>query len=167
MRLGPGLAFLSVAALATLSSGCSALSVYGPSRTQRASIGVSCTDERYAPALDVGLGGASLLSAAFDDSHSTGARVGLATSAVAWGASAAYGYFVTAECRKAKDALHRYHQKLLLRQIDLLNEAASRAEHDDDEAEDDEAEQAPPRNGMSPPPPAPPMNNDTYVPPPP
>lgn len=166
MRLGPGLALL-VVAIATLSSGCSALSVYGPSRTQRASIGVSCTDERYAPALDVGLGGASLLSAAFDDSHSTGARVGLATSAVAWGASAAYGYFVTAECRKAKDALHRYHQKLLLRQIDLLNEAASRSGDDEEEDDDHEAERAPPRERLSSPPPAPPVDNDTYVPPPP
>jgi hypothetical protein len=161
MRPGPGLPLLALVLSSALSSGCSALSVYGPSRTQRASIGVSCTDERYAPALDVGLGGASLLSAAFDDSHSTGARVGLATSAVAWGASAAYGYFVTAECRKAKDALHRYHQKLLLRQIDLLNEAASRG----DDEEDDE--QPPKDLPPSPPPPAPPVDNDSYVPPPP
>jgi hypothetical protein len=87
--------------------------------------------------------------------------VGLATSAVAWGASAAYGYFVTAECRKAKDALHRYHQKLLLRQIDLLNEAASRG----DDEEDDE--QPPKDLPPSPPPPAPPVDNDSYVPPPP
>jgi hypothetical protein len=161
---GPaGLTILAVVALSTLSSGCSALSVYGPSRTQRASIGVSCTDERYAPALDVGLGGASLLWAAIDDGRSTGARVGLATSAIAWGASAAYGYFVTAECRQAKDALHRYHQKLMLRQIDLLNEAAS---HDDDDDDDDD-EPAPPPREIPPPPPAPPSNDDTYVPPPP
>lgn len=164
MRFASGLAALALLALvATLSSGCSALSVHGPSRTQRASIGVSCTDERYAPALDVGLGGASLLWAAVDDTRSTGARVGLATSAIAWGASAAYGYFVTAECRKAKDALHRYHQKLMLRQIDLLNEAAS---HDDDE--DDDAEKAqPPREVPAPPYPSAPVDNDTYVPPPP
>jgi hypothetical protein len=165
MRFASGLAGLALlTSIATLSSGCSALSVYGPSRTQRASIGVSCTDERYAPALDVGLGGASLIWAAADDSRSTGARVGLATSAIAWGASAAYGYFVTAECRKAKDALHRYHQKLMLRQIDLLNEAAS---HDEDEDEDEKEKAPPPREIPAPPFPSAPVDNDTYVPPPP
>lgn len=161
MRFASGLAGLALlTSIAMLSSGCSALSVYGPSRTQRASIGVSCTDERYAPALDVGMGGASLLAAAVDDGRSTGARVGLATSAIAWGASAAYGYVVTAECRKAKDALHRYHQKLMLRQIDLLNEAASRDDDDDEQPE-------PPRELPAPPFPSAPVDNDTYVPPPP
>jgi hypothetical protein len=156
----PTLAIL--VALASGSSGCSLLAVQAPAKSQKASIGVSCTDERYAPALDAGMAGASLGTALFGE-RSTGTNVALAVSTIAWGGSALYGYLVTGECQKAKDALSRYHTKLLLRQIDLLNEAAG---------QDDDEDEAKPPELPSPPPPAPPIEEyrpapPAYVPPPP
>lgn len=152
MRHLPRLALL---VLALHGSGCSFLSVYGPARSQKASIAVSCTDERYAPALDVAASGGALLNSAFLD-LSAGERFGLVAGALAYGGSAIYGYLTTIECQKAKDALHRYHTKLLLRQIDLLNETATQ------EAEGEE----PPAPPLLAPPPALPMEDPSRGPPP-
>jgi hypothetical protein len=125
MRTRPNLTL--VALLTATTSGCSFLSVYGPAPTAKPVINVSCTEERYAPALDVAIMGSGLLEAATGD-ISTDARLGAVVGALIYGGSAIYGYLTTSECEKAKDAAHRYQTKLLIRQIDLLNESASQNE---------------------------------------
>jgi hypothetical protein len=145
----------------TLSMGCSFAATYGPARSQRATVEVSCTEEQYAPALDVAAAGGSLLYSAVGD-QSTGARLGLAASAIAWAGSAVYGYMTTTDCRRAKDAAHRYHTKLLLRQIDLLNEAAS-----EDERGEKVGEPGAPEQPGAPAPSFPLEESPAYVPPPP
>jgi hypothetical protein len=107
-------------------SGCSFAAVYGPAPLAKPTVAVSCTDERYAPALDVAAAAGALAGAIVETDKTVQLLSALAV--VGWGSSAIYGYLTTLECMKAKDAAHRYETKLMLRQIDLLNEAASQHE---------------------------------------
>jgi hypothetical protein len=122
MRATPRLIWTLAATLTA--SGCSFAAVYGPPASTKPSVDVSCTEERYAPALDVGAMGGQLIYAAAGDIDKD-IRLAAVLGAVLYGGSAIYGYLNTLDCARAKDAAHRYHTKLLLRQIDLLNEAAS------------------------------------------
>jgi len=138
----PGPSLAAALVLASSSWGCSFFAVYGPTSSQKPAVDVSCTEERYAPALDVAQAGAALAYATGADINAE-ARAGLVSSALVYGGSAFYGYTLTMDCQKAKDAAHRYHTKLLLRQIDLLNEAAAKQEPSGPSAPAEPAEEAP------------------------
>ena len=114
----PGLALLLASAVA--GSGCSFAAVYGPAASTKPRIDVSCTDERYAPALDVGASAVSLVDAAETDSKTV--RGAAIVAVVAYGASAVYGYMTTHDCMEAKNAAYRYHTRMLQKQYDVLDE---------------------------------------------
>jgi hypothetical protein len=114
----PRLALLLASAVA--GSGCSFAAVYGPAASTKPRIDVSCTDERYAPALDVGASAVSLVDAAETDSKTV--RGAAIVAVVAYGASAVYGYLVTHDCMEAKNAAYRYHTRMLQKQYDVLDE---------------------------------------------
>jgi hypothetical protein len=112
------LALLLTAVLAE--AGCSFASVYGPVPSTNSRINVSCTDERYAPALDVGAAAGSVVDALA--ANDKGARVAGFVGVVAFGASAIYGYMTTRDCMEAKNAAYRYHTRMLQKQYDVLDE---------------------------------------------
>jgi hypothetical protein len=114
----PRLALLLASAVA--GSGCSFAAAYGPPASTKPRIDVSCTDERYAPALDVGAAAVSLADAAETDSKTV--RGAAIVAVVAYGASAVYGYMVTHDCMEAKNAAYRYHTRMLQKQYDVLDE---------------------------------------------
>lgn len=150
MTSRPRLTLVLAAAFTASASGCSFLSVYGPTYSPKPVVGVSCTDERYAPALDTATASTYLLGSALTD-RTSGERAALVLAALAWGGSAVYGYMTTVECQKAKDADSRYHTKVLLRQIDLLNEAASQGQPDETSAPSDAPAEEPPPSHPAPP----------------
>jgi hypothetical protein len=101
-------------------SGCSLASVYGPAPSNQPRIMVSCTDERYAPALDFAATGVALGDAIVTDSK--GVRGLAIVAALGYGASMVYGYMTTKDCMEAKNAAYRYHTHLLQKQYDVLDE---------------------------------------------
>jgi hypothetical protein len=107
-------------------AGCSFAAVYGPAPATKPRIDVTCTDERYAPALDLAAAGVNLGELASGNlSDTKGARAAALLGALAFGASSIYGFVVTSECRDAKDAAYRYHTRILQRQYDVLDEFTS------------------------------------------
>jgi hypothetical protein len=101
-------------------SGCSLASVYGPAPSTKPRIDVSCTDERYAPAIDVGVAAGSVVGAiaANDKTERAFSFLGI----LGYGASAVYGYMTTRDCMEAKNAAYRYHTRMLQKQYDVLDE---------------------------------------------
>ncbi|HEX4404701.1 MAG TPA: hypothetical protein VH560_07725 [Polyangia bacterium] len=102
-------------------SGCSFASAYGPVPSAKPRINVSCTDERYAPALDVGAAAGSVIDAVAANNNN-GLRVVGFVGVLGFGASAIYGYMVTRDCMEAKNAAYRYHTRMLQNQYDVLDE---------------------------------------------
>jgi hypothetical protein len=101
-------------------AGCSLASVYGPTPSTKPRIDVSCTDERYAPAIDVGAAAGSVVGAiaANDKTERAFSFLGI----LGYGASAVYGYMTTHDCMEAKNAAYRYHTRMLQKQYDVLDE---------------------------------------------
>jgi hypothetical protein len=134
--------------VAMVGSGCSFASVYGPAPSIKPRIDVSCTDERYAPALDVGAAaGAVVESVAASDKT---VRAAAFVAILGYGASAMYGYMTTHECTEAKNAAYRYHTRMLQKQYDVLDEFTAQGTPSD----------------TPPPPPAPPAPQTIPAPPP-
>jgi hypothetical protein len=123
--------------VAMVGSGCSFASVYGPVPSTTPRIDVSCTDERYAPALDVGAAAGSVVDAIA--ANNNGLRAVGFVGVLGFGASAIYGYMVTRDCMDAKNAAYRYHTRMLQKQYDVLDEFTAQSTPND-----------------TPPPPAPP-----------
>jgi hypothetical protein len=101
-------------------SGCSFAAAYGPVPSTKPRIDVSCTDERYAPALDVGAAAGSVVGAIA--ANDNGLRAAGFVGVLGFGASAIYGYMVTRDCMEAKNAAYRYHTRMLQKQYDVLDE---------------------------------------------
>ena len=116
--MNPRLALLLAASVA--GSGCSLASVYGPAPSTKPRIDVSCTDERYAPAVDLGAT-AFLISDAIVTKSKEVRGVAL-IGALGYGASMVYGYMTTRDCMEAKNAAYRYHTRMLQKQYDVLDE---------------------------------------------
>ncbi|HTA21769.1 MAG TPA: hypothetical protein VK989_20890 [Polyangia bacterium] len=83
-------------------------------------IDVSCTDERYAPAFDVGAAAGSVVDVIA--ANNNGVRAAGFVGVLGFGASAIYGYMVTRDCMEAKNAAYRYHTRMLQKQYDVLDE---------------------------------------------
>ncbi len=106
--------------VALTGSGCSFASAYGPVPSTKPRIDVSCTDERYAPALDVGAAAGSVVDVIA--ANNNGVRAAGFVGVLGFGASAIYGYLVTRDCMEAKNAAYRYHTRMLQKQYDVLDE---------------------------------------------
>ncbi|HTB60966.1 MAG TPA: hypothetical protein VLC06_24015 [Polyangia bacterium] len=113
-RLGP----LAIALLSTTFGGCSFAFVDGPPANHRTSPFFSCTSSNSLPVLDSVAATIALLDAlswgtgvAADSNGFAGSRtsntIGFAAGAVLLGASAAYGFKKTSECRDAEGELVR------------------------------------------------------------
>src|SRR6201986_1460325 len=93
---------LLLAACVASGAGCSFASVYGPVPSAKPRIDVSCTDERYAPALDVGAAAGSVVDAIASNNNAV--RAAGFVGVVGFGASAIYGDMVTRDCMEGKNA---------------------------------------------------------------
>lgn len=97
---------VAVLVLSGAVAGCSALAVVGAPEYPEEGGRFYCTQENYAPALDMALAGGAasgavghLIAASDADVLAVGVAV---ASAVGFAISAGYGYDATAECRQAK-----------------------------------------------------------------
>jgi hypothetical protein len=108
---------VAVAILATAGAGCSFLFVNGPPAEHRKMSFFGCTSSNTIPTLDAVFGTAALVDAvaAGAGSSTFGSSVGtrraeaitFGAEALLLGASSAYGYQKTSECRKAEAELQR------------------------------------------------------------
>jgi hypothetical protein len=119
----------SLLTVALVGSGCSFASVYGPVPSTNPRIDVSCTDERYAPALDVGAAAGSVVDAI--GANGSALRAAGFVGVLGFGASAIYGYMVTKDCMEAKNAAYRYHTRMLQKQYDVLDEFTAQSTPND------------------------------------
>jgi hypothetical protein len=134
-----------------LAGGCSFFVMRAPAPPKKPRVNVACTEERYAPAIDLGSFAGSI-GYAFASGGDAQILVPALIGSAVYLASAVYGFRVSNECVLAKDEAYKFHARELRGQTALLRRIAEASESESAEDEDDgDGEKAAPARPAAPP----------------